>query len=131
MRRLIGTARLSPSARRSSPDTLGFMTLKSKIKTAMFGPPGEQARHIPRGLLKGLQFHIDTAHKSMRLMGLDETEVAGWTRRMSIGAETAVDVGTNDGWYAAFFASRASIKRVFGFEPVSYTHLTLPTNREV
>jgi ribosomal protein L11 methylase PrmA len=93
------------------------MTLKSRIKTAMFGPPGERARQVPRGLLKGLQFNVDTANKSMRLMGLDETEVTGWTRKLALGAATAVDVGTNDGWYAVYFASRPHIDRVFGFEP--------------
>src|SRR5262245_9992826 len=53
----------------------------------------------------------------MRLLGLDESEIASVTRRLAAEAKSAADVGANDGWYALYFASRPNITRVFAFEP--------------
>lgn len=93
------------------------MSIKTTIKRVMFGPSGERARRVPSGLIKGRQFIIDVASKSMRLIGMDEREIAPWTGRLSEGAKTAVDVGTNDGWYALYFATHQTIRKVYGYEP--------------
>jgi hypothetical protein len=93
------------------------MSLKSTVKRIFFGPPGERPRRVHAGLVKGHRFIIDVAGKSMRLVGLDEREIAGCTRKAAEGARTAVDVGTNDGWYALYFASHPTIRKVWGFEP--------------
>jgi hypothetical protein len=91
--------------------------IKSVIKRGLFGKAGMRSREIPRGLLKGLRFNIDTANKSMRLLGLDESEIASVTRNLAAEARSAADVGANDGWYALYFASRPNIARVLAFEP--------------
>lgn len=72
---------------------------------------------IRHGLLKGLRFHIDPNHKSQRLMGLDEREIASITRRLADRVKTAVDIGANDGWYSLFFATVTGIENVFACEP--------------
>ena len=74
-------------------------------------------RKISRGLLKGLRFNIDTQNKSMRLLGLDESEITSVTRKLAAEAKSAADIGANDGWYALYFASRPNIERVLAFEP--------------
>jgi len=95
------------------------MSLKSTVKRIFLGRSGERPRHVRTGLVKGRRFIIDVANKSMRLVGMDEREIAGWTRKASEGARTAVDVGANDGWYALYFASHPTIRKVYGFEPDS------------
>jgi len=93
--------------------------LKSVIKRGLLGKPGPRPRQISRGLLKGLNFTIDTSNKSMRLLGLDESEIAPVTRKLASEVKSAADVGANDGWYALYFASRPNIERVFAFEPLA------------
>jgi hypothetical protein len=91
--------------------------IKSTIKSGLLGKPGMRPREISRGLLKGLKFNVDTSSKSMRLLGLDESEIASVTRQMAAEAKSAADVGANDGWYALYFASRPNITRVLAFDP--------------
>jgi hypothetical protein len=95
------------------------MTLKTIVKHALLGRPGLRPRHIPRGLLRGLQFQIDTAAKSQRLLGLEEAEISDEVASMAARARVALDIGANDGWYALYFASRPNIERVLAFEPVA------------
>ena len=93
------------------------MGIKSTIKHGLLGKPGLRPREISRGLLKGLKFNVDTSNKSMRLLGLDESEIASVARKLAAEAKSAADVGANDGWYAIFFASRPNITRVLAFDP--------------
>jgi hypothetical protein len=82
------------------------------------GPPGERPRDISRGLLRGLRFNVDPANKSMRLLGLDEREIAGAVEEASASpVAAAMDIGANDGWYSLYFASRPNIEKVWAFEP--------------
>jgi hypothetical protein len=93
------------------------MSLKSTVKHTLFGPPGMRPRQINHGLLKGLKFHVDTGHKSMRLMGMDEREIEADVRALATRAASALDIGANDGWYGVYFASLPNIKKVYAFEP--------------
>ncbi len=93
------------------------MSLKALVKHTVFGPPGERARTINRGLLKGLRFNIDTGSRSMRLMGFDERELTADVRRLASRAVSALDIGANDGWYSVYFASCPNIQKVYSFEP--------------
>ncbi|MGA2499106.1 MAG: FkbM family methyltransferase [Tepidisphaeraceae bacterium] len=97
------------------------MLVKSWVKYTLFGGPGTRCRNIDRGLLKGLRFNIDTAHKSLRLLGLDESELTAHVRRLAADAAGAMDIGANDGWYTAYFASRPNIGRVWSFDPDAAT----------
>src|SRR4051812_25194348 len=97
--------------------------MRAWLKTALFGRPG--AYRIRRGLLRGLRFHVDPGHKSQRLLGMDEREVAPATRAFAARTRTAVDVGANDGWYTLYFASVPGVRRVIACEPdaASLVHL--------
>lgn len=92
------------------------MSFKSAIKTKLFGPVGDRPRQIKRGLLKGRTFNVDTASKTMRLLGLDETEIAGVTRTLAAKATYAFDIGAHDGWYTLFFASQPGMKKVWAID---------------
>jgi hypothetical protein len=104
------------------------MTFKSRIKSLLLGAPGPRPQRISRGVLRGAMFTVDTSSKSMRLLGLDEAEIAGWLRRLAARAAVAVDVGANDGWYAVYFALQPNIARVFAFEPDDRLHETFRQN---
>jgi hypothetical protein len=53
----------------------------------------------------------------MRLLGLDETEIASTMEQQAGLARTCIDVGAADGWYTLHFASRPGVERVLAFEP--------------
>jgi len=93
------------------------MSVKQQIKRTLLGEPGLRERRISRGLLRGLNFHVDTATKGMRLIGFDEKEIERDVRRLAARAKVAADVGMNDGWYTVFFASCPQVQRIYGFEP--------------
>jgi hypothetical protein len=104
------------------------VNIKEQLKSMLLGRPGLRPRRIFRGLLRGATFNVDTANGSMRLLGLVEVEVAGWTRRLTARAGIAVDVGANDGWYAAYYALQPNIRRVYAFEPDGCLHQALRRN---
>lgn len=93
------------------------MGLKTAVKRVLLGSPGTRPRDIGSGLLRGLRFNVDTASKSMRLLGLDEREIAPAVEDAAASSSAALDVGANDGWYSLYFASRPNIERVWSFEP--------------
>ena len=93
------------------------MSLRTAAKSMLLGRPGARPRRIRVGLLKGLQFTVDTACKSQRIVGLDEVEIAAPLRKLADECVSAVDIGANDGWYALYFASRPNIHRVVACEP--------------
>ena len=92
------------------------MSVKTLLKRALVGRPGLRPRTIRVGLLAGLKFHVDTKSKAMRLLGLDEREICGPTRRLASDAASAIDVGCADGWYSVYFASLPNIRRVLSFD---------------
>ena len=104
------------------------MGLKSAIKQGLLGKPGLRPRRISRGLLKGLSFNVDTGNKSMRLLGLDESEIAPVTRKLAAQVRSAADIGANDGWYSLYFASRPNIEKIFAFEPLAHVLETARAN---
>jgi hypothetical protein len=104
------------------------MGLKGQLKLLLLGSAGSRPRRVSRGLLRGAMFNIDTANKSMRLLGLDEAEVAGWTRQLTVRAGIAVDIGTSDGWYATYYALQSNIQRVYTFEPDDLANKSLRQN---
>ncbi len=105
-----------------------MIPVKARLKTLLLGSPGVHPRRIRAGLLRGLYFNVDTACKSSRLIGFDEREIAGATRRLAAGVKIALDIGANDGWYSLFFASRPNIERVYAFEPTAEIRTALDAN---
>ena len=93
------------------------MSIRSTVKSWVTGPPGDAERKIKHGLLKGMNFYVDPSIKSMRLVGLDEREIAAATRAAAAAVTVAMDIGANDGWYATYFAGLPNINRVYAFEP--------------
>ena len=90
--------------------------MKSFVQRLILGT-GTQPRQIRMGLLKGMAFEIDAASKKQRLVGLEEKEIEPHIRNIAVPARTAIDVGANDGWYAAYFASRPNIAKVIACDP--------------
>lgn len=90
--------------------------MKRLIKKVLFGQE-VSAFKIRCGLLAGLRFYVDPKHKSQRLIGLEERELTSTVRDAAGKANTAVDVGANDGWYTVYFATRPGITTVFACEP--------------
>jgi hypothetical protein len=93
------------------------MSLKSMIKHALVGPPGERSHLIKHGLLKGLRFNIDSTHLALHLIGMYEREIAADIEAFTRRAVCALDIGANDGRYSLYFASCPGIKMVYAFEP--------------
>lgn len=104
------------------------MGMKGLLKRVLVGSPGMRPRDINRGLLKGLRFNVDTASKSMRLLGLDEREIAAETKKFAEQARWAMDIGANDGWYATYFASLPNIQHVVACEPGDGLHDSIRSN---
>jgi predicted RNA methylase len=90
--------------------------MKSLVQRLILGS-GTRPRRIRLGLLNGLDFEIDAASKKQRLVGLEEKEIEPHIRDIGAPARTAIDVGANDGWYAAYFASRPNIVKVIACDP--------------
>jgi hypothetical protein len=91
--------------------------LKSWVKSVLVGPPGDRLHTLRRGLLKGLNFHLDSAIESIYLLGMYEREIAADTRRLAGQAATALDIGANSGWYTTYFSSLPNLQQVWSFEP--------------
>jgi hypothetical protein len=104
------------------------MGLKSAVKRWVLGRPGPRPRAVRVGLLRGRRFVVDVGNKSMRLLGLDETEIASAMRRLSRGVATGVDVGANDAWYSLYLASVPSVRQVLAFEPEPSHHARFEEN---
>jgi FkbM family methyltransferase len=92
------------------------MGIKSIIKRAILGPPGQKVRRVRGGVLRGALFPIDLSNETQRYLGLWEREIASDVRMLANEASIACDVGANTGWYALFFATLPHMERVFAFE---------------
>ena len=90
--------------------------LKAHFKNWLL-PAGKSPRRIRMGILAGLTMQLDLTHQTQRWLGLQERELYGWIRRLSVGINTAVDVGANDGMYTLYFLAATSAGRVLSFEP--------------
>jgi methyltransferase FkbM-like protein len=86
------------------------------VKGWIFGSES-RPRRIRFGLLRGWTFVIDPRDKSQRLLGLEEREIASHVRVAAEHGRTAIDIGSHDGWYATFFASRPNISHVIACDP--------------
>lgn len=90
--------------------------LKAHFKNWLL-PAGKSPRQIRMGILAGLTMQLDLTHQTQRWLGLQERELYGWIRRLSVGINTAVDVGANDGMYTLYFLAATCASRVLSFEP--------------
>jgi FkbM family methyltransferase len=105
--------------------------MKEALKFALLGEPGVRERKIRLGLLRDLNFHVDTSNKAMRLVGLDEREIASHLRFLAGNAKCAIDVGASDGWYSLFCASLPTIDAVYAFEPSAELNAVFEDNFRV
>jgi hypothetical protein len=90
--------------------------LKHAIKKFLL-PAGASVRTIQTGALAGLRMDLNLLHQSQRWLGLEERELNGWLRRLSVGIRTALDVGANTGMYTLYFLSKTGAQTVIAFEP--------------
>jgi hypothetical protein len=79
------------------PKSMHF--LKQLLKKILFGRK-TRSRRIWLGLSAGLNFQIDPANKTQRLLGLDEWEIAPFMRHFLSCSKSFVDIGSSDGFYA-------------------------------
>jgi FkbM family methyltransferase len=107
------------------------LAMKKTLKFALLGEPGIRERKIRLGLLRDLNFHVDTTSKAMRLVGLDEREIASHLRFLAGNAKCAIDIGASDGWYSLFCASLPAIDSVYAFEPSAELNAAFEDNFRV
>lgn len=79
--------------------------------------PRPMALKVPFGLLSGAKFGLDWRNHKQLYFGLWEREALLWTKRLTLGARTAIDVGAGEGEYTLFFARLVTISRVVAVEP--------------
>ena len=79
--------------------------------------PGAKPITMKYGLGRGLKMVIDPAHKTQRIYGLDELEIATAIRKYALQAKTIVDIGANDGYYTLTLAILNPDAKVFSCEP--------------
>ena len=91
------------------------MSIKTAVKRALLGKTGVRPRRIRMGLLRGLRFNVDTASKGMRLLGLDEREIA--TRANSHKNANAMDLGPMTGGTRRTSRGDPNISTVIACEP--------------
>lgn len=75
------------------------------------------ALKVPLGLLSGAKFGLDWRNHKQLYFGLWEREALPWTKRLTLGARTAIDVGAGEGEYTLFFARLGTMTRVVAVEP--------------
>jgi hypothetical protein len=92
--------------------------IKFRVKKLLL-TSGYSVRTIRTGILAGIAMNLDLAHHCQRWLGLQERELNRWFRQLSVGIQTAVDVGANDGMYTLYFLMKTSAKRAIAFEPAS------------
>lgn len=89
--------------------------LASRVKSALV-PDVVRPRVIRFGLFAGLRMDVSFRSRTQPYLGLWEREIAGWTRLLSNGARTAMDIGCRDCFYTMYLAKRTGAK-VFAFDP--------------
>ena len=91
----------------------------SMIKQRLLSLSGSTAgpRQILFGLNRGVSMNLDLASDTQTYVGVGERELARYFLELSQGIETAIDVGGSVGFYALFFLTKTSAKRVICFEP--------------
>ena len=72
--------------------------MKGLVKRLLFGSE-VQPRAIWFGPAAGVRLWIDPAHKSQRILGLDEREIIADFRRLATAARGFLDIGASDGYY--------------------------------
>src|SRR5947209_1405608 len=71
--------------------------VKRLVKRLVFGG-GARPRRVLFGVAAGCTFVIDPAHKSQRIVGLDEAELGPVFARAVARCRTVIDVGASDGY---------------------------------
>lgn len=97
------------------------MAALSCIKSAII-PHGRMPRVIVGGLFRGLRMDIDFGCDTQVYLGLWEREIADWTRKLSKGAKTGLDIGCSRGLYALYLLKHTKAK-VFAFDPDPHSAL--------
>jgi precorrin-6B methylase 2 len=71
------------------------------LKNLLFGSHAKPFT-VLSGPLRGTRYYTDPAHKSQRILGLEELEVSPIVRRFVLESATFIDVGASDGEYPVF-----------------------------
>jgi Methyltransferase FkbM domain len=87
-----------------------------RLARRLIEPRFGAARRIPFGPAKGLRFEADPVLSLDYWLGLYESELARWVRRMCRGETRCVDVGAYNGYHALVFA-KLTKRPVLTYEP--------------
>jgi len=101
------------------------------IKHIFLGKSKSKSIKYKYGLLKGLKFNIDDKTKFNVMCGCYETEIKKWCENFTSKAQWAIDVGSDSGYYALYFAAQENIKQIFAFEPNIISIEKLKKNAEL
>jgi len=80
-------------------------------------PDGRKPLRIVSGPFKGIAMNLSLQHQVQIYLGLFEKETHPWLSRLSVGIETAIDVGAAYGEYTLFFLKKTNAARIVAFEP--------------
>lgn len=90
--------------------------MKQLLKKVFFG--ADKSHKILAGVSAGMRVNYDPRNRSLHLLGLYEREIYPFLRKSIKRAETLIDIGANDGYYALAFV-RHKGKEVILCEPGS------------
>ena len=90
--------------------------LLSALKSAII-PEQRKPRRIPFGLFRGIWLELSLKNQLQTYLGLFEHEIQSWTKTLSRGIKTAIDIGAAEGEYTLFFLLDTNAENVYAFEP--------------
>jgi hypothetical protein len=88
--------------------------MKGLLKRILFGANGP--KKILTGVSAGMLVNYDPKNRSLHLLGLYEREIYKYFKRGVKIADTLIDIGANDGYYALAFAKKDG-KKIILCEP--------------
>lgn len=103
------------------------LRIVSRMKCRLL-PRGAKPRAIRFGYGRGLTMDVDLQHRTQLLLGLYERELLPHLERQSSIANSAIDIGANEGFYSLAFLARSNIQNVIAVEPDSEARTLLGRN---
>jgi hypothetical protein len=112
----------------------GVSTGARRLARRLIEPRDGETRRVPFGPARGLRFHADPVLSLDYWLGLYESELASWIRRMCRAGTRCVDVGAYNAYHALLFA-KLTKQQVLSYEPdpdgVARTRANLALNPDL
>lgn len=95
------------------------MRLFSALKSAIISEQ-RKPRRVLFGIFRGIKLELSLRNQLQTYLGLFEHEIQSWTKTLSRGIKTAIDIGAAEGEYTLFFLLDTNAENVYAFEPSSH-----------